>query len=117
VAGKKQMKPGPGYGPAGGPENDGGQGQEQQQRPNVMDVIKQAEQALGKVECKYGAHTVMMDYHGLSVAEAENHLRDLFGVEEDAEAYVNGDLVGDKHGTMLKQGQRLEFMKEAGTKG
>ena len=117
MAGKDQMKPGPGYGPAGGPESAaGGEGQEQQS-PNVMDVVKQAEQALGKIECKYGAHTVMMDYQGLSIAEAENALRDLFGVEEGAEAYVNGDLISDKHGMVLKAGQRLEFMKEAGTKG
>jgi len=113
---KEQIKPTPGYGPTGGPEESGAGGQEQK-RPNVMDVVAKAEQALGKVECKYGAHTVMMDFQGLSVAEAENALRDLFSVEEGAEAYVDGHLVEDKIGTLLKQGQRLEFMKEAGTKG
>jgi hypothetical protein len=116
MAGKEQMKPGAGFGPSGGPEGSGAE-QEQQKRPDVMKVVKQAEQALGKVECKYGAHTVMMDYQGLTVGEAENALRDLFNVEEGAEAYVNGDLVEDKDGVQLKAGQRLEFMREAGTKG
>jgi hypothetical protein len=116
VAGKDQMKPGPNFGPKGGPEGAGPDDQEQK-RPDAMEMVKKAEKQLGTVEVVYGPHDVAMDFAGLTVAEAENALRDLLGVEKGAEAYLDGNKIDNKSGTTLKGGQRLEFMKEAGQKG
>lgn len=115
MAGKDQMKPGPDFGPKGGP-GSGSEGQEQE-RPNAMEMVNKAEKQLGTVEVVYGPHDVAMDFAGLTVAEAENALRDLLGVEKGAEAYLDGSKIDNKSGTTLKGGQRLEFMKEAGQKG
>lgn len=113
---KKQIMPGPGFGPSGGPEKEGGEGQELK-RPDAMEMVKKVEKNLGSVEIVYGPHDVNMDFAGLTVAEAENALRDLLGVEKGAEAYLDGTPVSNKSDTRLKGGQRLEFMKEAGQKG
>jgi len=113
--GKKQVKPGPGFGPAGGPDS-AEEGQELK-RPDAMEMVKKAEQSLGTVNIVYGPHDVNFDFAGLTIAEAENALRGLLGVEKGSEAYVNGHKVDNKSETKLQGGERLEFMREAGQKG
>lgn len=114
MAGQKQVGPG-GYKPSSSTSDNGGQ--EQARKSNAMAAVAQQDAVLGQINLVYGAHDLSVDVAGLTVLEAQMAFKDVLSVEDDAEAYVNGKLVPNKADIRLQQGDRLEFMKEAGQKG
>lgn len=87
-----------------------------ERKSDVLDAVKSIEEAQGTVNVIYGPHDLDMEFQDVTVAEAQEALKDVLSVDATAEAYIDGKLVEDK-GTRLKAGQRLEFMKQAGQKG
>lgn len=103
--------------PAAGSSGDQSEGQVKARSGDALKAAAAAEASLGQINLVYGAHDLNVDVVGLTVLEAQMGYKDVLSVEDDAEAYVNGKLVPDKANFKLKEGDRLEFMKEAGQKG
>lgn len=67
------------------------------------------------VQVTYGAHSVKAEVAGLSVAQVHLICSTLFNISGDCEAFVNGVLARGE--TLLRIGDRVEYMKVVGRKG
>ena len=94
----------------------GGPGFEGQKEADRDDALKSVEESQKTINVVHGAHDMDVELVGFTVAEIQNTLKDVLNTGDNVEAYVDGKLVEDKDVT-LEEGQRLEFMKEAGQKG
>jgi hypothetical protein len=67
----------------------------------------------------YGAHDLNLDLdlEALTVAEVQFTCRGILNVSMDCPAYLDGDRVQDKDATVVKHGDRVEFMPDFGQKG
>ncbi len=112
----QQQKKGPGFGEDKNKDEKGGQKQSAK-KPDVSKLLAKADEALGKNCCVHGANEVIQDMSGESIESIQEALGDDLNVRDpNIEAYIEGKLCTDKS-QILEQGQRLEFMKEAGQKG
>ena len=66
-----------------------------------------------QVQC--GANSQDVDFAGRTVAEAKDFLRQSLNIPEGARQLVTGQTVADDY--VLRDGERLEFMRESGRKG
>lgn len=70
---------------------------------------------LGVVNVVCGPHEIDVRLAGFSVEEIQFSLRDMLNVDMAADAYIGGRLASPSY--RLRQGDRVEFMKEWGRKG
>lgn len=68
-----------------------------------------------KVRITYGSHDFHTEVAGLSVAEVKLAYQDILSVPADIQVFVNG--VTSKDSTILRPGDRCEFMRWWGRKG
>ena len=84
--------------------------------PDVSSILARPVAAQGKVRVVNGAN---QDYYnnlvGKKVSQVRKSLKNVYNISDQAQAYVNGDAVTEDF--ILADGQQLEFMKAAGTKG
>lgn len=67
------------------------------------------------VRLTYGIHDLQAEIAGLTVAETQVAFRDILNIDEGTEALINGRQVDRT--TRLRAGDRLELVREGGTKG
>jgi hypothetical protein len=70
---------------------------------------------LGTITVAYGAHDLELDLAGYTVEEVQASLRDFLNIGMEAEGYVDGRPALPTY--RLQQSNRLEFVKERGSKG
>jgi len=86
-------------------------------------LLLKSERILAKVVCKEkivvqvtcGVHSNSFDVIGQTVGYVRANLGVLFGIPENAAAFVNGEKVGDGH--VLDAGVELDFLRLVGSKG
>ena len=79
------------------------------------DTLAEIKKALGHCTVTHGDQSNQYEVAGETVAAVRNHLTEAYSIHKDAKAYVNGEEVGGD--TLLRAGDELEFIKEAGQKG
>lgn len=62
-----------------------------------------------------GANSQQVDLEGKTVAEAKEALKEVLNIPDDAQAILSGDNVDNTY--ILRQGDKLEFIKRSGDKG
>lgn len=87
---------------------------EQRQIPSAADALAKLE-AAGKVKVIHGANDDEFEIAGAKVQQVRANLVDAFNIPGDALSFVNGEQVDANY--VLKQGDTLEFIKQAGVKG
>jgi hypothetical protein len=79
-------------------------------RPDISAIANK-----GNVHIEHGANDMDMPVAGFSVAKVKRAVAETLNVANDAQAFVNGEKVDSDY--ILKESDRLEFLKEAGRKG
>ena len=69
----------------------------------------------GQVQVIHGVYAHELPLAGMTVGQARNELAERMNIDPDAVAIVDGDEVDE--GTVLGEGQVLNFVKHAGEKG
>jgi sulfur carrier protein ThiS len=77
------------------------------------DVLEFTKPAGNRVVC--GSNVATGEYVGVTVGELRRELRDELNIADKAVARVNGNNVVDTY--VMKKGDTLEFVRQAGTKG
>lgn len=67
------------------------------------------------VEVRYGVHKMIADAIGKTVADVRSGLSQVMNLPANAGAVIGGTKVTDDH--VIKKGEKVEFVKEAGVKG
>lgn len=62
-----------------------------------------------------GANTQVLQMAGSTVGDARRRLADVMNIPPSAQALITGNAVPDDY--MLREGERLEFVRPAGVKG
>ena len=75
----------------------------------------QKPQSEGRVEVVHGLSNHSLPFVGMTAGQAKSELADLFHIDPNAQAIVDGHEVGDD--VILQEGQVLTFLLTAGEKG
>lgn len=67
------------------------------------------------VKLSYGVHEMMAAAVGHTVAQVRDMYSQIMNLPGDVSAVINGKKVSADH--IIKQGEEVEFVKEAGVKG
>lgn len=82
---------------------------------HIVEPIK-SQNFEGTVHVLCGANTAEMPVVGNTVEEVRASVAELMNIKEDADAYVNGEIV-DPQQHVLQNDETLEFIKPSGQKG
>jgi len=81
------------------------------EKRQFLDISKNQE----KVRVIHGANQDYFDIQGKTVGSVKKSLKEVFNIPSEAQAIVSGQNVDNDF--VLKAGDSLEFIKEAGVKG